>query len=179
MPEEIKNLCRLADISSKSLLLQIVRQPTPQKMTALVEKIASQGGATRAEVRQDLAKPKPGRPKAYVFNYKPENKAFNLKLKFRKGNVPRQEVIEALEAILKELQGRIVAVQESVRVRSPESEESGQVRESGRVSESPRVSRVRGETESRSRVRESLEKAAESGSRSTSDLVRRSACAIS
>jgi ParB family transcriptional regulator, chromosome partitioning protein len=103
MPEEVKNLCRLADITSKSLLLQIVRQPTPQKMTALVEKIASQGGATRAEVRQDLAKPKPGRPKAYVFNYKPENKAFNLKLKFRKGNVPRHEVIEALEAILKEL----------------------------------------------------------------------------
>ena len=103
MPEEIKNLCRLADISSKSLLLQVVRQPTPQKMTALIEKIASQGGATRAEVRQDLAKAKPGRPKAYVFNYRPENKAFNLKLKFRKGNVPRQEVIEALEAILEEL----------------------------------------------------------------------------
>jgi ParB family chromosome partitioning protein len=103
MPEEIKNLCRLADISSKSLLLQIVRQPTHQKMTALVEKIASQGGATRAEVRQDLAKPKPGRPKAYVFSYRPENKAFNLKLKFRKGNVPRAEVIEALEAILEEL----------------------------------------------------------------------------
>ena len=103
MPEEIKNLCRLADISSKSLLLQIVRQPTIQKMTALIEKIAAQGGATRAEVRQDLAKPKPGRPKAYVFSYKAPSKAFNLKLKFRKGNVPRQEVIDALEAILKEL----------------------------------------------------------------------------
>ena len=103
MPDEIKNLCRLADISSKSLLLQIVRQPTPQKMTALIEKIASQGGATRAEVRQDLAKPKPGRPKAYIFSYKPQDKAFNLNLKFRKANVPRQEVIEALEAILKEL----------------------------------------------------------------------------
>jgi ParB family chromosome partitioning protein len=103
IPEEIKNLCRLADITSKSLLLQIVRQPTPQKMTALIEKMAAQGGVTRAEVRQDLAKAKPGRPKAYVFNYRPENKAFNLKLKFRKGNVPRQEVIEALEAILEEL----------------------------------------------------------------------------
>ena len=103
MPDEIKNLCRLADISSKSLLLQVVRQPTTQKMTALIEKIASQGGATRAEVRQELAKPKPGRPKAYVFNYRPESKAFNLKLRFRKGNVPRQEVIEALEAIIEEL----------------------------------------------------------------------------
>jgi ParB family chromosome partitioning protein len=103
IPEDIKNLCRLADITSKSLLLQIVRQPTPQKMTALIEKIASQGGATRAEVRQELAKTKPGRPKAFVFNYRPQNKAFNLKLKFRKGNVPKQEVIEALEAILEEL----------------------------------------------------------------------------
>jgi hypothetical protein len=72
-------------------------------MTALIEKIASQGGATRAEVRQELAKPKPGRPKAYVFNYKPQNKAFNLKLRFRKGAVPREEVIAALEAILREL----------------------------------------------------------------------------
>ncbi len=103
MPDDIKNLCRLADITSKSLLLQVVRQPTTQKMTELIEKIVSQGGATRAEVRQDLAKPKPGRPKAYVFSYRPENKAFNLKLKFRKGNVPRQEVIEALEGILKQL----------------------------------------------------------------------------
>jgi ParB family chromosome partitioning protein len=102
MPDDIKNLCRLADISSKSLLLQIVRQPTAQKMTALVEKIASQG-ATRAEVRQDLAKPKPGRPKAYVFKYRPESKAFNLNLKFRKGNVQRHEVIEALEGIIEEL----------------------------------------------------------------------------
>ena len=103
IPDEVKNLCRLADIASKSLLLQIVRQSTPQKMMALVEKIASSGGATRAEVRKDLAKPKAGRPKAYVFSYKPENKAFNLKLKFRKGSVPRQEVIEALEAILRDL----------------------------------------------------------------------------
>jgi hypothetical protein len=72
-------------------------------MTALVEKIASQGGATRAEVREELAKPKPGRPKAFVFSYRPQSKAFNLKLRFRKGAVPKQEVIEALEAILEEL----------------------------------------------------------------------------
>ena len=44
MPEEVKNLCRLADIHSKSLLLQIVRQGDPQKMVALVEKIARDGG---------------------------------------------------------------------------------------------------------------------------------------
>ena len=36
IPEEVKNLCRLADINSKSLLLQVVRQGDPQKMVALV-----------------------------------------------------------------------------------------------------------------------------------------------
>jgi ParB family chromosome partitioning protein len=44
MPSELRDLCRLADISSKSLLLQIVRQDTPEKMTALIERILSQGG---------------------------------------------------------------------------------------------------------------------------------------
>src|SRR5213595_2964719 len=52
MPEDVRNLCRLADIQSKSLLLQVVRQDTPQKMTALLEKIASQGGATRQQLRE-------------------------------------------------------------------------------------------------------------------------------
>ena len=61
MPEEVRNLCRLADISSKSLLLQVVRQDTPEKMTALVEKIASQGGATRQQLREAVGQAE-GRP---------------------------------------------------------------------------------------------------------------------
>jgi len=103
MPDEVRNLCRLADISSKSLLLQVVRQDTPQKMTALVEKIASQGGATRQQLREAAAKPKPGRPKHFVFAFRPPTKAFNLKLSFNKSRASRDEVIEALEAILRDL----------------------------------------------------------------------------
>ena len=103
IPEDVRNLCRLADITSKSVLLQIVRQETPQKMLALIEKIASQGGATRQQVREATAKPKPGRPKHYVFAFRPESKAFNLKLSFNKGRASRDEVIDALEAILKDL----------------------------------------------------------------------------
>jgi ParB family chromosome partitioning protein len=106
MPDEIKNVCRLADISSKSLLLQIVRQSDPQKMLALVEKIAGQGGATREEVRRVTAKAKRGRPKAFTFNYRPDHKGFKLRLSFKKASVPREEVIEALEAILKELRSQ-------------------------------------------------------------------------
>lgn len=103
MPEDVKNLCRLADISSKSLLLQIVRQSDPHKMAALVERIAREGGTTRENLRQATAKPKAGRPKAYVFKFKPPSKAFNLKLSFTKSRVEREEIIDALEAILREL----------------------------------------------------------------------------
>jgi ParB family chromosome partitioning protein len=103
MPEAVRNLCRLADISSKSLLLQVVRQDTLEKMTTLIERIVSQGGATRREVREAIAKPKAGRPKHFVFAYRPPSKQFNLKLSFGKTRVPREEVIEALETILREL----------------------------------------------------------------------------
>jgi ParB family chromosome partitioning protein len=103
MPEEVRNLCRLADISSKSVLLQVVRQETPEKMTALVEKIASQGGTTRQALREAAARPKAGRPKHFVFAYRPPTKLFNLKLSFSRARVSREEVIDALEAILREL----------------------------------------------------------------------------
>jgi ParB family chromosome partitioning protein len=103
MPGEVRNLCRLADISSKSLLLQVVRQETPEKMTALVEKIASQGGATRQQLRDAAARPKAGRPKHYVFAFRPPTKAFNLKLSFNKSRASRDEIIDALEAILRDL----------------------------------------------------------------------------
>src|SRR3954447_14755480 len=103
MPEEVRNLCRLADISSKSLLLQVVRQESPEKMTALVEKIASEGGAPREQLREAVAKSKAGRPKHYVFAFRPPTKQFNLKLSFNKSRVNRDEIIDALEGILKEL----------------------------------------------------------------------------
>jgi ParB family transcriptional regulator, chromosome partitioning protein len=67
MPDGVRSLCRLADISAKSLLLQVVRQETPEKMTALVEKMASQGGGTtRKQLREATTKPKTGRPKHYT-----------------------------------------------------------------------------------------------------------------
>jgi ParB family chromosome partitioning protein len=103
MPEEVKNLCRLADISSKSLLLEILRQQDPAKMIAVIERIASRGGATREQIRKQALKTHVGRPKAYVFSYRPTTKAFSLQLKFRKGHVEQHEVITALEGILQEL----------------------------------------------------------------------------
>ncbi len=108
MPDEVKNLCRLADISSKSLLLEIVRQGDPQKMVALIERISRDGGATREAVRREkeTAKTKAGRPKHYVFAFRPPTKAFNLKLSFNKSRASKDDVIEALESIIRELRSQ-------------------------------------------------------------------------
>jgi ParB family chromosome partitioning protein len=105
MPEEVRNICRLADISSKSLLLQIVRQQTPEKMIALIERLTREGlgGVTREQARKAVAPKKRGRPKSYVFQYRPEGKAFQLRLQFRKPDVDRHEVIATLEGIIAEL----------------------------------------------------------------------------
>lgn len=106
MPDHVKQLCRLADISSKSLLLQVVRQQDPQKMIALIEQIGAQGGMTREQVR-GAVKPPPaarrGRPKAFTYSYKAPSKAFSFSLSFKKSDVEKAEVIRTLETILDEL----------------------------------------------------------------------------
>ena len=108
MPEEVRELCRLADIASKSLLLQVVRQGDAQKMVAFVEQLTRGGApATREQARAVAArqsdKRKPGRPRAFVFKYVPPAKSFNLSLKFRKSEVERDEIISALTEIIEEL----------------------------------------------------------------------------
>ena len=103
IPPEIRKICRLAGIANKSVLLQIVRQGDPQKMLALVERVASQGSATREQLRRETQAPKPGRPKAFVFAFKPPSKAFNLRLSFNKKTASKDEIISALEAILDDL----------------------------------------------------------------------------
>jgi ParB family transcriptional regulator, chromosome partitioning protein len=97
MPSEVKNLCRLADISSKSLLLQILRLGDTAKMMAMVERMSRDGHATRETLRKEAAtKPRRGRPRAFVFDYRPPTKTFKLHMTFA-------EIISALEGILADL----------------------------------------------------------------------------
>jgi ParB family chromosome partitioning protein len=104
MPEEVKSLCRLADISSKSLLLQIVRQESLEKMVALVERI-SRGDLSRDQARQLSRRPQRGRPKRFVFKYGVKGKPFRLQMTFRKTQVETAEIIQALRSLIAELEG--------------------------------------------------------------------------
>lgn len=106
IPPDVRELCRLADIHSKSLLLQIVRQSDPAKMVALIEQFQAGGVNTRQEARRlkEAKAPKgKGRPRHYVFNYQPKEKNFRLSIQFRKSDVDRDELIRTLRRILDDL----------------------------------------------------------------------------
>ncbi len=106
IPEKVKSLCRLADITSKSLLLQVARQRNEESMVGLVKRIARAGGLTRAEVRKQGIRLKGrGRPRAYVFRYVAPSGLFKVELNFSKSKVSRSELIGAVEEILQELRG--------------------------------------------------------------------------
>ena len=106
IPDRVKQLCRLADIHSKSVLLEIARQGDADRMVALVERITRGGSVTREAVRQTAAprKAKAGRRRgAFVYRYAAPNKSFSLRLTFRRSQVPRDQVITTLEGILQRL----------------------------------------------------------------------------
>ena len=96
MPSDVRELCRQADISSKSTLLQIVRQSDPQIMRTLVEKMIAQGPATAKPRKTVKARP-------YVFSFRPPTKSFRLRMSFSKARVDKTEIIEALENIVRDL----------------------------------------------------------------------------
>ena len=102
IPDDVKDLCRLAELDSKSTLLQVARKPDPQAMVALVERITA-SGMTRADVRKAASKPAGGRQKPFAYKWVAPSKTFSLRLNFRKTSVSRDELIEALEQAVAEL----------------------------------------------------------------------------
>jgi len=105
IPEALRKLCVESGIISKSLLLEIARQPTDRKMADAIQRIA-QAGLTRDEARRERQEEKSAgpRPQPFIFNYQPENEAFRLRLQFRKSNVSRSELIETLRNLLEMLE---------------------------------------------------------------------------
>lgn len=102
LPEGIRERCRRADIASKSILLQVVRQPDEESMQRMVSEITSHG-LTRDEARETRRKlfggVKDASPtKPYTFRYVAPGKEFRLELRFRRAAVERGEIAEVLRA---------------------------------------------------------------------------------
>lgn len=99
IPKDIREICRAADITSKSLLLQIVRQPDDESMRAMAEQIGSEGltrdGARKA--RRAFVDPT-GASEPYVYRYEAAGREFKVEVKFKKSNISAEELFDALNA---------------------------------------------------------------------------------
>ncbi len=106
IPDALRKKCIEQGISSKSLLLQIARQPTEKKMVEMLHRIL-QGGLTRDEARRERREEQTGpqRPQPFIFQFEPENEAFRFRIQFKKSHVSRDELIGTLREILAQLEG--------------------------------------------------------------------------
>ena len=99
IPEPIREICRESEITSKSLLLQIVRQPDDESMRTMAEQIASEGltrdGARKA--RKAFIDPT-GASEPFVYRYESPGREFKVEVKFKKSNISAEELFEALNA---------------------------------------------------------------------------------
>ena len=107
IPDRIRVLCREAGISSKSVLVQVARAGDEEAMEEVVRAYAA-GELSRDELRRKTAaKPEPkkaGRPKNFVFELKDKSLPFSLNLAFKKPNVEKREVIDAVRELLRRLE---------------------------------------------------------------------------
>ena len=99
IPKDIREICRASEISSKSLLLQIVRQPDDESMRAMAEQIGSEGltrdGARKA--RRAFVDPT-GASEPYIYRYEAPGREFKVEVKFKKANISAEELFDALNA---------------------------------------------------------------------------------
>ena len=114
IPESLRKKCVENGVTSKSLLLQIARQPTEKKMIEMFQRIL-QGGLTRDEARRERREEQKGpqRPQPFIFHFEPQNDAFKFRIQFKKSHVSRDELISTLREILSQLEGTTTESAES------------------------------------------------------------------
>ncbi len=105
IPHEVRQVCVESGIVSKSVLLQVARQPNEKKMQEMVQRIAV-GGLTRDEARRVRREETESgtRPQPFNFDYKAADESFQVRIQFRKSRVSEQELAAALREVLRQIE---------------------------------------------------------------------------
>jgi len=98
IPSDVRDLCRRADISSKSMLLQVARQPTDEEMREFVCKIGA-AGLTRDQARE-IRQGKPSKVRPYSYQYEDPDSKWSLTIRFRGPEATPDELRSALQTAL-------------------------------------------------------------------------------
>jgi ParB family chromosome partitioning protein len=116
IPPRVREACRHADISAKSMLLEIARAGDADAMLALVQQIVEER-IDRAELRRRRQgedtedRPVDDRPKPFIIRFRAsESRPFGVSLSFRTEREPEpRDVIDALRSLIREIEREIGA----------------------------------------------------------------------
>jgi ParB family chromosome partitioning protein len=108
IPKKLRDICKEAQITSRSTLIEIAKQEKPSDMERLIHEITERG--LRREDTRELSKRLKGKiktTKPFIFTYTPQpNDQYHLRIEFKKHTVSREEVIEVLEEIIARLRSK-------------------------------------------------------------------------
>lgn len=106
MPPRVRDTVQALALTSKSLLLEVLKAGSETQMIELLEEVARRGlnrDDLRHRLRRGADKNKGGRRKPYVFRFKSPDRSYSLSLAFRQSEVDKEDLIRALEQILSDL----------------------------------------------------------------------------
>ena len=98
--EEIRDLCQASGIVSRRQLLRVARESDTEAMLGCVQRLAK--GLDAPAAKRPKGKRERARP--FVFRYAPKGGPFRLQMTFRRSEVEQAEVLEALRALLQQLE---------------------------------------------------------------------------
>jgi ParB family chromosome partitioning protein len=108
IPKTLRDLCKQAEIASRSTLIEIAKQEKPADMERLIHEITQRG--LRREDTRELSKKLKGKVKTsrpFVFSYSPQaSDQYHLRLEFKKHAVSREDIIHVLEEIIAKLKSK-------------------------------------------------------------------------
>ena len=103
IPEKLREKCRRADIDARSVLLEIARLGDERKMEEAIAQVTS--GSTRDDLReQKKSGAGKSKSKAFTFVFRPKDGPFKINVSFQKSRVQRDELIDALKQVLRQLE---------------------------------------------------------------------------
>jgi len=106
IPSDVREICSRAQISAKSSLLQILRQPDDESMRRFASQIAQKGlkrDDAREVRRQEMGPRVAADAKPYTFKYASPDRDFNLEVRFKESQVSGADVAAVLRAVADEL----------------------------------------------------------------------------
>jgi ParB family chromosome partitioning protein len=103
IPARVREAVHALGVSSKTVLLEILKAKSEEEMIQLLERVTTLG-MSRDDLRRRTRQPANARRKPFVFTFKSPDKGYRLNLTFRRSTVERADLITALRQILDQLQ---------------------------------------------------------------------------